>query len=221
MIEDDMELAEILSEFLEQHDIKVTNYDEPYTGMSAIATHNYDLLLLDLTLPNLDGLEVCKRVAKQKNIPIIISSARSDLDDKVKALEYGADDYIPKPYDPQELLARIHSLLRRYNKKEVKSEPKDKDSIFKIDKESREVYFKDKKIDLTRAEYEILTLLISKKGHVFSREAIAIESESINPESSNKSIDVIIGRLRAKIEDDPKRPKYIISVRGVGYKLEA
>ncbi len=221
MIEDDMELAEILSEFLEQHDIKVTNYDEPYTGMSAIATHNYDLLLLDLTLPNLDGLEVCKRVAKQKNIPIIISSARSDLDDKVKALEYGADDYIPKPYDPQELLARIHSLLRRYNKKEVKSEPKDKDGIFKIDKESREVYFKDRKIDLTRAEYEILTLLISKKGHVFSREAIAIESESINPESSNKSIDVIIGRLRAKIEDDPKRPKYIISVRGVGYKLEA
>lgn len=221
MIEDDLELAEILSEFLEKHDIKVTNYDEPYTGMSALATHAYDLLLLDLTLPNLDGLEVCKRVAKQKNIPIIISSARSDLDDKVKALEYGADDYIPKPYDPQELLARVHSLLRRYNKKEIKNEQKDKDSIFRIDKESRDVYFKDKKIDLTRAEYEILTLLISKKGHVFSREAIAIESESINPESSNKSIDVIIGRLRAKIEDDPKKPQYIISVRGVGYKLEA
>lgn len=221
MIEDDMELAEILSEFLEHHGIKVTNYDEPYTGMSALATHNYDLLLLDLTLPNLDGLEVCKRVAKQKNIPIIISSARSDIDDKVKALEYGADDYIPKPYDPQELLARIHSLLRRYNKKEVKNEQKDKDSIFRIDKESRDVYFKDKKIELTRAEYEILTLLISKKGHVFSREAIAIESESINPESSNKSIDVIIGRLRAKIEDNPKKPQYIISVRGVGYKLEA
>lgn len=221
MIEDDLELAEILSEFLEKHDVKVTNYDEPYTGMSALATHTYDLLLLDLTLPNLDGLEVCKRVAKQKNIPIIISSARSDLDDKVKALEYGADDYIPKPYDPQELLARIHSLLRRYNKKDAKNDQKDKDSIFRIDKESRDVYFKDKKIDLTRAEYEILTLLISKKGHVFSREAIAIESESINPESSNKSIDVIIGRLRAKIEDDPKKPQYIISVRGVGYKLEA
>lgn len=221
MIEDDIELAEILSEYLEQNDIKVTNYDEPYTGMSAIATHNYDLLLLDLTLPNLDGLEVCKRVAKQKNIPIIISSARSDLDDKVKALEYGADDYIPKPYDPKELLARIHSLLRRYNKKEVKQKEQEKDSVFRIQKDSREVFFKDKKIELTRAEYEILTLLISKKGHVFSREAIAIESESINPESSNKSIDVIIGRLRAKIEDDPKKPKYIISVRGVGYKLEA
>ncbi|MDO7253796.1 response regulator transcription factor [Helicobacter cappadocius] len=221
MIEDDIELAEILSEYLKQYDINVTNYDEPYTGMSAVATQHYDLLLLDLTLPNLDGLEVCKRVAKQKNIPIIISSARSDLDDKVKALEYGADDYIPKPYDPKELLARIQSLLRRYNKKGTKDDQKNKDSTFRIDKDSREVYFKEKKLELTRAEYEILTLLISKKGHVFSREAIAIESESINPESSNKSIDVIIGRLRAKIEEDPKKPKYIISVRGVGYKLES
>ncbi len=104
MIEDDVELAEVLSDYLKQHDIHVTNYDEPYTGMSALATRHFDLLLLDLTLPNLDGLEVCKKVAKQKNIPIIISSARSDVNDKVKALDSGADDYIPKPYDPKELV---------------------------------------------------------------------------------------------------------------------
>lgn len=220
MIEDDVELAEILSEYLSQHDINVTSYDEPYTGMSAINAKHFDLLLLDLTLPNLDGLEVCKRVAKQKNIPIIISSARSDVDDKVRALESGADDYLPKPYDPKELLARIQSLLRRYNNKPQKDEIKEASPTFRIDKNSREIYFRDKKLSLTRAEYEILTLLISKKGNVFTREAIAIESESINPESSNKSIDVIIGRLRAKIEDDPKKPKHIISVRGVGYKLE-
>ncbi len=221
MIEDDVELAEVLSDYLKQHDINVTNYDEPYTGMSALATKHYDLLLLDLTLPNLDGLEVCKKVAKQKNIPIIISSARSDVNDKVKALDNGADDYIPKPYDPKELVARIQSLLRRYSQKLAEEKTADKSIVFRIDKDTREVYFKDKKLDLTRAEYEILTLLISKKGHVFSREAIAIESESINPESSNKSIDVIIGRLRSKIEENPKNPQYIISVRGVGYKLEA
>lgn len=221
MIEDDVELAEVLSEYLKQHDIHVTNYDEPYTGMSALATKHFDLLLLDLTLPNLDGLEVCKKVAKQKNIPIIISSARSDVNDKVKALDSGADDYIPKPYDPKELVARIQSLLRRYSQKMAEEKIADKSVIFSIDKDTREVFFKDKKLDLTRAEYEILTLLISKKGHVFSREAIAIESESINPESSNKSIDVIIGRLRSKIEENPKNPQYIISVRGVGYKLEA
>ncbi len=221
MIEDDVELAEVLSEYLKKHDINVTNYDEPYTGMSALATKHFDLLLLDLTLPNLDGLEVCKKIAGQKNIPIIISSARSDVNDKVKALDNGADDYIPKPYDPKELVARIQSLLRRYSQKLAEEKTSDKSVIFSIDKDTREVYFKDKKLDLTRAEYEILTLLISKKGHVFSREAIAIESESINPESSNKSIDVIIGRLRSKIEENPKNPQYIISVRGVGYKLEA
>lgn len=219
MIEDDVELAEILSEYLSKHDINVTSYDEPYTGMSAINAKHFDLLLLDLTLPNLDGLEVCKRVAKQKNIPIIISSARSDVDDKVRAFESGADDYLPKPYDPKELLARIQSLLRRYKSQTLKDDA-EASPTFRIDKNSREIYFHDKKLSLTRAEYEILTLLISKKGNVFTREAIAIESESINPESSNKSIDVIIGRLRAKIEDDPKKPKHIISVRGVGYKLE-
>ncbi|AFI05636.1 acid response regulator transcription factor ArsR [Helicobacter cetorum] len=219
MIEDDIELAEFLSEFLSQHGIHVTNYDEPYTGISAANTQNYDLLLLDLTLPNLDGLEVCRRISKQKHIPIIISSARSDVEDKIKALDYGADDYIPKPYDPKELLARIQSLLRRSSKKEESNEQGDL-SVFRVDKDSREVYMHEKKLDLTRAEYEILSLLISKKGYVFSRESIAIESESINPESSNKSIDVIIGRLRAKIEKNPKQPQYIISVRGIGYKLE-
>lgn len=221
MIEDDLELAEILTDYLKSQNIKVTNYDEPYTGMSALSTQKFDLVLLDLTLPNLDGLEVCKQVAKQKNIPIIISSARSDIDDKTNAFENGADDYLPKPYDPKELVARIHSLLRRYDQS-VRNEgiKSAKDDVFKVDRESRKILFYNRKIDLTRAEYEILSLLISKKGHVFSREAIAIESESINPESSNKSIDVIIGRLRAKIEEDPKKPKHIISVRGVGYKLE-
>ncbi|GAA7822614.1 acid response regulator transcription factor ArsR [Helicobacter pylori] len=219
MIEDGIELAEFLSEFLLQHGIHVTNYDEPYTGISAANTQNYDLLLLDLTLPNLDGLEVCRRISKQKHIPIIISSARSDVEDKIKALDYGADDYLPKPYDPKELLARIQSLLRRSHKKEEVSEPGDANT-FRVDKNSREVYMHEKKLDLTRAEYEILSLLISKKGYVFSRESIAIESESINPESSNKSIDVIIGRLRSKIEKNPKQPQYIISVRGIGYKLE-
>lgn len=220
MIEDDLELAEILKEYMQNHGINLINFDEPYTGMSALATQNFDVLLLDLTLPNLDGLDVCKRVAKEKNIPIIISSARSDINDKINALQNGADDYLPKPYDPKELLARIHSLLRRYNEKNVKITMK-KHDVFTLNVDKQEIYFKNEKIHLTRAEYEIFSLLIMKKGHIFSREVIAIECESINPESSNKSIDVIIGRLRGKIEPDPKNPQYIKSVRGVGYKLEA
>lgn len=219
MIEDDIELATILSNYLKAHNINVTNYDEPYTGMSAINTRHFDLLLLDLTLPNLDGLEVCKRIAKDKRIPIIITSARYDTNDKVKGLENGADDYISKPYDPKELIARIHSVLRRYNITTKSNDTDNSTFPFRLDKGSREIYLENKLLDLTKAEYEILSFMIENKNKALSREMIAQEADSINPDSTNKSIDVIIGRLRSKIESSDKK-KYIISVRGIGYKLQ-
>ncbi len=218
MIEDDLELATILSEYLKAHNINITNYDEPYTGMSAINARHFDLLLLDLTLPNLDGLEVCKRVAKEKRIPIIISSARHDIDDRVLGLEYGADDYIPKPYDPKELVARIHSVLRRYN---LANKPYNAETSifpFVLDKKSREIYLYNEVLNLTKAEYEILSFMLENVNQALTRDSIAAHSDSINPDSSNKSIDVIIGRLRSKIEKGDK--KFIFSVRGIGYKLQ-
>ena len=218
MIEDDLELATILSEYLKAHGINVTNYDEPYTGMSAINTRHFDLLLLDLTLPNLDGLEVCKKVAKEKQIPIIISSARHDIDDRVLGLEYGADDYIPKPYDPKELIARIHSVLRRYNLTKTHDITETSILPFRLDKGSREIYLKDTLLDLTKAEYEILSFMLENINQALTRDSIAAHSDSISPDSSNKSIDVIIGRLRSKIERGDK--KFIHSVRGIGYKLQ-
>ena len=218
MIEDDLELATILSEYLKAHGINVTNYDEPYTGMSAINTRHFDLLLLDLTLPNLDGLEVCKKVAKEKQIPIIISSARHDIDDRVLGLEYGADDYIPKPYDPKELVARIHSVLRRYNLTKTQDITETSILPFRLDKGSREIYLKDTLLDLTKAEYEILSFMLENINQALTRDSIAAHSDSISPDSSNKSIDVIIGRLRSKIERGDK--KFIHSVRGIGYKLQ-
>ena len=218
MIEDDLELATILSEYLKAHGINVTNYDEPYTGMSAINTRHFDLLLLDLTLPNLDGLEVCKKVAKEKQIPIIISSARHDIDDRVLGLEYGADDYIPKPYDPKELIARIHSVLRRYNLTKTQDITETSILPFRLDKGSREIYLKDTLLDLTKAEYEILSFMLENINQALTRDSIAAHSDSISPDSSNKSIDVIMGRLRAKIEKEGK--KYIFSIRGIGYKLQ-
>jgi len=113
MIEDDLELAEILTEFLAKSDMSVTTAEEPYIGLSTLNVEKFDLVILDLTLPGLDGLEVCKEIRKRHDVPIIISSARHDITDKVNALDNGADDYLPKPYDPQELLARIKSHLRR------------------------------------------------------------------------------------------------------------
>ena len=203
---------------MKAHAINVTNYDEPYTGMSAINTRHFDLLLLDLTLPNLDGLEVCKKVAKEKRIPIIISSARHDIDDRVLGLEYGADDYIPKPYDPKELVARIHSVLRRYNLTKIQDTTEISTLPFHLDKGSREIYLDDVLLDLTKAEYEILSFMLENINQALTRDSIAAHSDSINPDSSNKSIDVIIGRLRSKIEKNDK--KFIYSVRGIGYKLQ-
>ena len=115
MIEDDPEFAQILSEYLSDFNIKVTNFEDPYLGLSA-GVKNFDLLILDLTLPGMDGLEVCKEIRSKYNIPIIISSARSDISDKVVGLQLGADDYLPKPYDPKEMYARIMSLIRRYKR---------------------------------------------------------------------------------------------------------
>lgn len=218
MIEDDLELATILSEYLKAHNINVTNYDEPYTGMSAINTRHFDLLLLDLTLPNLDGLEVCKKVAKEKHIPIIISSARHDVDDRVLGLEYGADDYIPKPYDPKELVARIHSVLRRYKTIEKPDSTEIICPPFRLNKSSREILLNNTPLDLTKAEYEILSFMIENKNQALTRDSIAAHSDSISPDSTNKSIDVIIGRLRSKIEKEGK--KYIFSIRGIGYKFQ-
>lgn len=216
MIEDDEELAEILGEFLHKNNIKVTNFTDPLLGIKELEKKQFDLMLLDLTLPNMDGLEVCKKITAYNNIPIIISSARSDTQDKIDALEFGADDYLPKPYDPKELLARINSVLRRYS---IIPQSNDAKSIFMVNKDSMSIYFKNQPLDLTRAEYEILSLLLSKPNAIFSRENIAESCQSINSKGDYKSIDVIIGRLRNKICEDSKKPKYILSARGRGYKI--
>ena len=146
MIEDDPEFAQILSEYLSDFNIKVTNFEDPYLGLSA-GVKNFDLLILDLTLPGMDGLEVCKEIRSKYNIPIIISSARSDISDKVVGLQLGADDYLPKPYDPKEMYARIMSLIRRYKKtNEVQEEVVD--TLFRIDERRHEIYYNNESLNM-------------------------------------------------------------------------
>ncbi len=216
MIEDDVEFAQILSEYLAKYNIKVTNFDDPYLGLSA-GIKKYDLLILDLTLPGIDGLDVCKEVVEKYDIPIIISSARSDVSDKVIGLQIGADDYLPKPYDPKEMYARINSLIRRYKKTNETNE-KGIDTVFKVDDKRRVIYFKQTPLSLTPAEYEILSYMIHQHGFSISREQLVHHCKSLKDKGS-KSLDVIIGRLRAKIQDSSKNPTHIHSVRGIGYKL--
>ena len=219
MIEDDLELAEILSEYLEQFDIQTTTAQEPYIGFSYLDTQEFDLVILDLTLPGLDGLDVCKEIRKKHSTPIIISSARHDLTDKVTALENGADDYLPKPYNPLELRARIMSLLRRYNQDFSSESKQNTKKDLELDEEKMSILYLGDELNLTVAEYEILAYLIKKAGGVVSREELIYNADAINEDTTNKSIDVIIGRIRHKLDENPKEPKYIHSIRGIGYKL--
>jgi len=213
MIEDDLELAEVLSEFLEELDMDIETEDDPFNALSRLKLESFDLVILDLTLPGMDGLEVCAEIRSKQNVPIIISSARSDINDKITALELGADDYLPKPYDPRELEARINSVLRRYEHTDESSTAEH--SEFGLDEGSMEIRYKSKLLDLTNAEYGILAFMIKKQGFVISREDLIHNVSAINEESSNKSIDVMVGRIRNKIGDKG----LIESIRGIGYKL--
>ena len=219
MIEDDLELAEVLSLYLKQFNIEVVNFEEPFLALSSLKLQKFDLLILDLTLPGMDGLDVCKRVVDEFHIPIIISSARSDISDKVIALKLGADDYLPKPYDPRELEVRIRTILRRFNKSYEKEEPNIK-KTFILDEEKKDITKDGISIKLTAAEFEILSLFIKREGFIVSRDDIFENSDILNSDyESSGSLAVIINRIRHKIEDNQKEPKYLQTIRGMGYKF--
>ena len=210
MIEDDGEFASLLTEFLLKYNLKVTNFQDPYLGLSA-GIEKYDLLILDLTLPGIDGLEVCKEVVSKYDIPIIISSARGDLSDKVIGLQLGADDYLPKPYDPQEMYARIVSLLRRYKKTNESKEPS---YTIMLDEQAEEVLLHGKVLSLTAAEFVVLRQLIKHRNATVSKEQILYDSE-VFAYGSDSSLTVIVNRIRKKLANEAT----IKTVRGIGYKL--
>ena len=220
MIEDDLEFANTLIKYLKQYNIEVTNYETPELGISALALKKFNLIILDLTLPNIDGIEVCRLIRLRYETPIIISTQRSFLGDKIACFSYGADDFMSKPYDMQELILRIKAILKRSNRRIINEDtPLNNEQIFTFNESKMEIYKNNVLVELTNAEYFILQYMIQKSGFVISREELLSNVDSIKYESSYKSIDVLIGRVRAKIEDNSKKPKYIISIRGVGYKL--
>jgi len=216
MVEDDLELADVIIRYLKPHNIEVENTDSPYLGLSLLNQKNYDLMILDLTLPEMDGLEMIVKVREQSGIPIIISSARDDILDKVMGLDRGADDYLPKPYDPRELEARIKSVLRRKNES-TQQQDKNENILFEI--HNNTIKFKGQILNLTLAEFDILKLLIQRQDSAVSREEFIYASEHIDDESSLKNIDVMVSRLRNKIAQIDDSKQYIKSIRGLGYGL--
>ncbi len=215
MVEDDPDITTLLVHYLKHHGINVDAVATPSAGLDLLEKNRYQLVILDLTLPQMDGLELCKKIRAKTDIPILISSARSDIDDKVIALEYGADDYLPKQYEPDELIARIKSVLRRCR---IGSDTATAPLV--LNEAEQTIRLNNTPLSLTRGEYEVLALLIHNPNQTLSRDFLLNNTHSIGWESSARTIDVIISRIRHKIEKDPKHPRFIHSVRGSGYRLE-
>lgn len=215
LIEDDLEMQSLICEYLQNYDFEVQAYDKPKEALSHLRAHpsHYKVVVLDLMLPQMDGFDVCKEIRSISDAHIIISSARNELSDKILGYGVGADDYLAKPYEPRELVLKINSFLRRntLSKKHV--------GDFEIDEAKMEVSLEGYLLDLTKIEFDILLLLLSNQGKVFSREVIFNAINGIGYNTKDRTVDMHISNLRAKIGDDPKNPKYIKSVWGIGYKL--
>ena len=219
LVDDDARLAELLREYLGKNDVAVTVASDGQEGLRAALSGRFDVILLDLMLPGIDGLEVCRRIrAKDSQLPILMLTARGDDVDKVVGLELGADDYLPKPFNPRELLARLRALLRRAQLPR-RERARLQIGPLSIDLDAREVRVAGALRTLTSFEFELLSQLARAAGRVLSREQLLELLKGEEFDAFDRSIDVHISKLRAKLEDDPRSPRYIKTVRGVGYVL--
>jgi two-component system, OmpR family, phosphate regulon response regulator OmpR len=214
LIEDDSRLAAMVSEYLGGAGYRVSVAAAGGAGMRLLEREPYDALVLDLSLPDMDGLEVCRRLRAKHDIPVLMLTARGDAADRIVGLELGADDYLPKPFEPRELLARLRAILRR-----TKSGTR---NIFRfgrleIDRDARAVRLDGAEKSVTSYQFALLVALAENAGRVLSREALMDLVKGEPLEAFDRSIDVHVSRLRAAIEDDPKKPRRIITVRGAGY----
>jgi DNA-binding response OmpR family regulator len=213
LIDDDQKLGDLLKNYLKNFDIDLSVINDPREGITTINDLDPDLLILDVMMPHINGFDLCKKIREESNKPIIILSARGESDDKVKGIDLGADDYLSKPFEARELVARIHGLLRRLNK----DSDKNPDQMFKVDQQRLEVSLNGAILDLTTKEFELMDLFIKSPGVIFSRDEIIKEIKGIDAHLFSRSIDILISRLRHKIEDDPKDPQLIKTIWGKGY----
>jgi DNA-binding response OmpR family regulator len=218
LIEDDPRLAAMLSEYLGNNGFALEVATTGRAGLSQLAGRDYALLLLDLTLPDIDGLDVCKAARALPAggaLPILMLTARGDAMDRVLGLELGADDYLAKPFEPRELLARIRALLRRHGSNAGKEVLRFDD--LEIDRAARRVRVGGEERPLTGAQFDLLLTLAESAGRVLSREQLMERARGEALDAFDRSIDVHISRIRAAIEDDPKHPRRILTLRGAGY----
>ena len=218
MIEDDVNLSSMVAEYLSESGLVVTTRERAAAGLSELEKGRFDGIILDVMLPDLDGFEVCRRIRAMSDIPVLMLTARGDETDRIVGLELGADDYLPKPFNPRELLARIKAILRRREP----SPRLTKTDIWRfgrleIDRAQRKVLVAGEERRLTSHQFDILCALADSAGRVLPRDALMDRVRGLSLEAFDRSIDVHISRIRAAIEIDPKHPRRIITVRGAGY----
>jgi DNA-binding response OmpR family regulator len=220
LIDDDTRLHELLASYLAQNGFAVTVAPDGMRGLAALADVHagaFDAVLLDVMMPGMDGIEVVKRIRAKSRIPVLMLTAKGDETDRVVGLELGADDYIAKPFSPRELLARLRAVLRRV-RPEVEAEQLIAGDIV-IDVSGRSVVVAGRPAELTGIEFDILVALVRRAGRVVSRDALLEEAGRGDVSVSDRTVDVHISHLRQKLGDDPRSPKLIKTVRGVGYVL--
>ena len=216
VIDDDEKLNGLLDEYLSNFGYKIKTYENPVSALQALNQQLPDLVILDVMLPDMNGFEVCKEIRKSYTVPIIMLTARGEVTDRIVGLELGADDYLPKPFEPRELLARIQSILRRLSGSDDKEQIKTGEIL--IDFSKRIAKIKNEEINLTTMEFELLTLFIKNSRRVLTRDNIMENLRGLEWESYDRSVDVLISRLRQKLDDSKKNPRYIKTIWGVGYK---
>jgi two-component system phosphate regulon response regulator OmpR len=217
LVEDDPRLADMLSEYLGQAGFGVTVASLGATALERLAGADYDAVVLDLMLPDMDGLDICRQLRTKADTPVLMLTARGEPIDRIVGLELGADDYLPKPFEPRELLARLRAILRRRSRAATLGEKPLTFGRLEIDTAAHAVRLDGAQCELTGYQFDLLVALARNAGRVLSRDALldAVKGEQL--ESFDRSIDVHVSRIRAAIEDNPKKPRRVITVRGSGY----
>jgi DNA-binding response OmpR family regulator len=215
VVDDDEELLALLGEFLGRYGLTVLGASHPDDAFRLLKAEAPDILVLDVMLPVMDGFSICRKVRETSHVPIIMLTARGDVADRVLGLELGADDYLPKPFEPRELVARIQAVLRRGNTR-VPAE-RLRAGRLEIDLDGRTATLDGRQLDLTTAELDLLVLFVRQRGRALTRERILDEIHGLEVDAFDRSIDVAISRLRRKLGDDPKSPTFIKTLWGKGY----
>jgi two-component system, OmpR family, phosphate regulon response regulator OmpR len=221
MIEDDARLANMVGEYLRNNGFEFAHAMDGAAGLQALATAPPDLIILDLMMPGIDGLEVCRRLralpGEVARTPVLMLTGKGDAMDRIIGLELGADDYLSKPFEPRELLARVRAILRRHGEGAASSNRCMVFGSLEIDRDARTVVVAGNPVELTSYQFDLLAAIAERAGRVLTREQIMEAVRGRELEAFDRSIDVHMGRIRAAIEVDPKEPKRIVTVRGVGY----